>query len=40
MMMRFASMSIEEEIELLEDFKARLEDKLKTVDERLSKLKA
>ena len=39
-MMRFVSMSIEEEVELLESVKARLEDKLRVVDERLVKLKA
>jgi hypothetical protein len=40
MMMRFVSMSIEEEVELLESVKARLEDRLRVVDERLVKLKA
>jgi len=39
-MMRFVSMSIEEEVELLESVKARLEDRLRVVDERLVKLKA
>jgi len=40
MMMHFVSMSVEEEVELLESAKARLEDRLKVVNERLSKLKA
>ena len=40
MMMRFVSMSIEEEVELLESVKARLEDRLRVVDEKLVKLKA
>ena len=39
-MMRFVSMSVEEEVELLESVKARLEDRLRVVDERLVKLKA
>ena len=39
-MMRFVSMSVEEEVELLESVKARLEDRLRIVDERLLKLKA
>jgi hypothetical protein len=33
-------MSIEDEVELLESVKARLEDRLRVVDERLVKLKA
>ena len=40
MMMHFVSMSIEEEIELLESVKVRLEDRLRVVNERLVKLKA
>ncbi|OGD58698.1 hypothetical protein A3K78_09475 [Candidatus Bathyarchaeota archaeon RBG_13_52_12] len=40
MMMHFVSMSVEEEVELLESAKARLEERLKVVNERLSKLKA
>jgi hypothetical protein len=40
MMMHFASMTIEEEVELLENVKARLEDRLSAVNERLTKLKA
>ncbi len=40
MMMSFASMTVEEEIELLESVKVRLENRLKVIDERLSKLKA
>jgi hypothetical protein len=39
-MMRFASMTVDEEVELLESVKARLEDRLKIVNERLTKLKA
>jgi ABC-type Zn2+ transport system substrate-binding protein/surface adhesin len=40
MMMHFASMTIEEEVEFLENVKARLEDRLSVVNERLAKLKA
>ncbi len=40
MWMRFATMTKEEEIELLEAVKGRLEERLKVVDERLAKLKA
>ena len=40
MMMRFVSISIEEEVELLESVKARLKGRLRVVDERLVKLKA
>ena len=40
MMMNFASMTVGEEVEFLESIKARLEDRLKTVNERLAKLKA
>ena len=40
MMMRFASMTVEEEIELLEHVKGRLEERLKVIDQRLTKLKA
>ncbi len=40
MMMHFASMTVEEEVEFLESVKARLEDRLKVVNERLTKLKA
>ncbi len=40
MWMRFATMTKDEEVEFLEDVKARLEERLKIVDERLVKLKA
>ena len=40
MMMHFASMTIEEEVEFLENVKARLEDRLSVVNDRLAKLKA
>ncbi len=40
MMMHYASMSVEEEVEFLESVKARLEDRLATVNEKLGKLKA
>jgi len=38
--MHFASLSVEEEVEFLESVKTRLEDKLRVVNERLTKLKA
>ncbi len=38
-MMRFASMTVDEEVEFLESVKVRLEDRLKSVNERLTKLK-
>jgi len=40
MMMHFASMTVEEEVEFLESVKVRLEDRLKVVNEKLTKLKA
>jgi hypothetical protein len=40
MMMHFASMTIGEEIELLEGVKERLDGRLAVVNERLAKLKA
>jgi len=40
MMMNFASMTMEEEIELLESVKKRLEERLAVVNSRLTKLKA
>ena len=40
MWMRFASMTAAEEVEFLGDVKARLEDRLSVVNERLAKLKA
>lgn len=39
-MMRFASMTVEEEVEFLDSVKVRLEDRLKGVNDRLLKLKA
>jgi len=39
-MMRFATMSLEEEIELLEQAKARFEERLAIINTRLQKLKA
>ncbi|MGD0804821.1 MAG: hypothetical protein ABSA11_12205 [Candidatus Bathyarchaeia archaeon] len=39
-MMRFASMTVDEEVEFLESVKVRLEDRLKGVNDRLTKLKA
>jgi hypothetical protein len=40
MMMHFASMTVEEEVEFLESVKARLEERLAIVNEKLGKLKA
>jgi hypothetical protein len=40
MMMHFASMSVDEEVEFLESVKARLEERLAIVNEKLGKLKA
>jgi hypothetical protein len=40
MMMHYASMTIEEEVEFLESIKARLEERLTIVNEKLAKLKA
>ena len=40
MMMHFASMTVEEEVEFLESVKARLEERLTIVNEKLGKLKA
>jgi hypothetical protein len=40
MMMHFASMTIEEEVEFLESVKARLDERLAIVNEKLGKLKA
>jgi hypothetical protein len=40
MMMHFVSMTVDEEVEYLESVKVRLEDRLKNVNERLTKLKA
>jgi hypothetical protein len=39
-MMRFAAMTLEEEIEFLEAVKERLEERLSSVNARLQKLKA
>jgi hypothetical protein len=39
-MMRFATMSLEEEIELLEQAKEKLEERLAAINTRLQKLKA
>jgi len=40
MMMHFASMTVKEEVELLESVKERLDSRLAVVNERLAKLKA
>jgi hypothetical protein len=40
MMMHFASMTVEEEVEFLESVKARLEERLAVVNKKLGKLKA
>jgi len=40
MMMRIASMTVEDEVAFLEFVKARLEDRLAIVNEKLGKLKA
>jgi len=40
MMMHFASMTVEEEVEFLESVKERLEDRLSVVNQKLAKLKA
>jgi hypothetical protein len=40
MMMHYASMNVEEEVEFLESIKARLEERLATINEKLGKLKA
>jgi len=40
MMMHFASMTVEEEVEFLESIKARLEERLTIVNAKLGKLKA
>ena len=40
MMMHFASMTVEEEVEFLESVKARLEERLTVVNAKLGKLKS
>jgi len=39
MMMRYASMTVEEEVEFLESVKSHLEDRLAAIDEKLERLK-